>query len=148
MRYRHVGLGRVKRLAFTLTEMLLVITIIGVLAGVLVTGLSGHTKEARVARAKADITGSIALALDLFERDLGKYPTTEEGLKALVESGSADWRGPYLKGGLKNDPWNHPYTYACQEQTDDPSKPQRTQTYTLSSNGADGQPGTPDDVTQ
>jgi general secretion pathway protein G len=129
--------------------MLLVITIIGVLAGVLVTGLSGHSKEARVARAKADISGSIALALDLYERDLGHYPTTEEGLKALVtDPGSQEWHGPYLKSGLKNDPWNHAYVYACEEQTDDPTKLQRTQAYTLSSSGADGQPGTPDDVIQ
>jgi general secretion pathway protein G len=125
--------------AFTLVEVLLVIVIIGILAGMLVARLSGRTEEARVARARADIQGSLSLALDLFEQDLGRYPTAEEGLASLVTNpGIEGWKGPYLKGGLKNDPWGMPYTYAL--NSDDPTQ------YALSSSGPDKQPGTADDI--
>ena len=125
---------------FTLIEMLLVIVIIGILAGAIVTGLSGRSQEARVTRAKSDLAGSLSLALDLFDQDIGRYPTTEEGLKALVENPNIpDWKGPYLKTGLKSDPWGHDYNYAF-----DPNQPRK---YTLFSSGPDGQPGTADDIT-
>lgn len=125
---------------FTLIEILLVIVIIGVLASMMAVGLSGKSRDARIARAKADITGSLSLALDLFEQDVGRYPTAEEGLKALVEDGgdAPGWKGPYLKTGLKLDPWGHDYVYGAD--------PQHAGRYVLSSGGPDGQPGTEDDV--
>lgn len=129
---------------FTLIEMLLVVTIIGVLAGVIATSLSGRSEEARVARARADITGSISLALDLFERDTGRYPTTDEGLAALVTNPGIDgWKGPYLKNGLKPDPWGRAYAYTLVPAIGEATLAQ----YQLSSMGKDGQPGTEDDVT-
>jgi general secretion pathway protein G len=70
------------RSGFTLVEILLVVVIIGILAGLIATRLSGKTEDARIARAKADIAGSLSLALDLLEQDIGRYPTTEEGLAA------------------------------------------------------------------
>lgn len=125
--------------AFTLVEILLVIVIIGVLAGMLVTRLSGRTQEARFARARADISGQLSLALDLFEQDVGRYPTTEEGLNALVtDPGEPGWKGPYLKTGLKPDPWDTPYVYAG----DTPE----VGLYSILSAGPDRQVGTEDDV--
>lgn len=126
---------------FTLIEMLLVIMIIGILAGAIVVGLSGRSHDARVTRARSDISGSLSLALDLFDQDVGRYPTAEEGLKALVEDrGMPGWKGPYLKGGLKSDPWGNPYHYEL-----DPDYPRQ---YVLKSAGADGQVGSEDDILQ
>lgn len=127
--------------AFTLVEVLLVIVIIGVLAGMLVARLSGRSQEARITRAQADIRGTLSLALDLFEQDVGRYPTTEEGLEALVvDPGLPGWKRPYLKGGLKSDPWKNAYVY--RNDSDDPTQ------YELLSAGPDGQMGTEDDITQ
>lgn len=125
--------------AFTLVEMLLVIVIIGVLAGTVVTSLSGRSQQAKVTRAQTDIRGSLALALDLFEQDTGRYPTSDEGLVALVrDPGVLGWRGPYVKGGLKADPWGNQYIYQLDSS--------QTGLYTLSSAGPDGQQGTEDDI--
>jgi general secretion pathway protein G len=121
--------------------MLLVIMIIGILAGAVVVGLSGRSQDARMTRAKADISGSLSLALDLFDQDVGRYPTADEGLKALVEDRNiAGWRGPYLKGGLKADPWGQPYYYEVNSNL--------PRHYVLKSAGPDGQAGTDDDILQ
>jgi len=125
--------------AFTLIEMLLVVVIIGILAGGVAVSLAGRSRDAMVTRAQSDVQASFSLALDLFEQHMGRYPTTSEGLEALVvDPGDERWRGPYLKGGLKPDPWGNPYRY---EFIDDG----RGQ-YVLSSNGPDGREGTDDDV--
>lgn len=122
---------------FTLVEILLVVVIIGILSGLIATRLSGKTEDARIARAKADISGSLSLALDLFEQDVGRYPTTEEGLSALVTNpGVEGWKRSYLRGELKNDPWDTPYVYTFEGEGE----------YTLSSAGPDRQPGTEDDI--
>ena len=127
------------RKGFTLVEMLLVVVIIGILAGMIVTNLSGRSREAKIARAQSDIRGQLSLALDLFEQDMDRFPTTEEGLEALVEDpGIPGWKGPYLKGELKGDPWDSPYIYQ-----QDPEKPT---VYELSSAGPDREPGTEDDI--
>lgn len=137
---RRARISMVSR-AFTLIEMLLVIVIIGVLAGAMVVSLSGRSQEARVTRAHADISGNLSLALDLFESDVGRYPTNEEGLQALVEDpGVPGWRGPYLQGGLKPDPWGTPYHYQRHSEHAD--------RYELRSAGPTGQIGSDDDITQ
>lgn len=125
--------------AFTLVEMLLVIIIIGVLAGGLALSLSGRSEEAKVTRAKADLAGQLSLALDLFEQDMGRYPTTEEGLQALINHiDDPVWKGPYLKTGLKPDPWGQDYVYEYNAES---------KTYTVKSNGPDKKAGTDDDIT-
>ena len=126
---------------FTLLEMLLVVVIIGILAGAVMISLSGRSQQARITTAQSDIVGKLSLALDLFETDVGRYPTEEEGLKALVENpGVNGWKDPYLRGGLKNDPWGTPYSYSR-----DPEYPER---YILRSAGPDEQMDTEDDIVQ
>jgi general secretion pathway protein G len=102
---------------FTLIEMLLVVIIITTLTAMVVPRFAGRAQEAKRAAAAADVQSNIASALDLYEADNGTYPTTEQGLAALMEEPSIPpqprrWHGPYLKkkGGLK-DPWGNPYVY-------------------------------------
>ena len=125
---------------FTLVEMLLVLVLIGIISSAIAVSLSGRAEEARITRAKADLSGNLSLALDLFEQDAGRYPTSDEGLEALIrDPGITNWNGPYVKGGeLKPDPWGHPYSYSID--------PQNERQYILTSSGADGQPGTEDDI--
>ena len=124
---------------FTLIEMLLVVVIIGILAGVVVTRLSGRSEEARIARAKSDLAGQLSLAIDLFEQDVGRLPSNDEGLQALVGNpGVPGWRGPYLKNGLKPDPWGTPYSYTLDTTTE--------HLYIVASAGADRAFSTDDDI--
>lgn len=128
---------------FTLAEILLVVVVIGILAGMLVVSLSGRTQDARITRAQEDIRGQLSLALDLFEQDIGRYPTAEEGLNALLtDPGIEGWKGPYLKGDLRPDPWGHPYSYSL--QTDQAGRSH----FAVSSAGPDGQAGSQDDITE
>jgi general secretion pathway protein G len=124
---------------FTLVEILLVVVIIGILAGLVVPNLVGRGEETRVKAAEADINGGIAAALDLYELDTGSYPDKLEDL--VVDTGSVNgWRGPYIKKGLPKDPWGNPYIYKKPGQNN-------ASGYDLSSAGKDGQENTKDDVT-
>lgn len=125
---------------FTLIELLLVLAILAVLASVVIPKLSKRSEQARVAAAKTDIS-SMELAFDSFEVDTGRYPTTSEGIKALMEQPGnvKDWNGPYLKRLVLNDPWGNPYVYRCPGQ-------HNTSSYDLYSFGPDGQEGTADDI--
>lgn len=98
---------------FTLIELLVVLAILTLLAGLVgprVLGQLGGAKSKTAAVQIADLDKS----LELFKLDVGRYPTTEEGLDALVKKpGNVNgWNGPYLKGGVPTDPWGHPYRYA------------------------------------
>ena len=108
------GRRRVRTGAFTLIELLLVITIISVLAAVIVPRFFGRSREARIVAARQMIVGTFGVAIDLFEQDTGRYPTMEEGLSALIENPQVvNWRGPYLKSVvLPPDPWGNPYRYS------------------------------------
>jgi general secretion pathway protein G len=129
---------------FTLIELLLVITIISVLAAVIVPRFFGRSQEARIVAAKQTIVGAFGIALDLFEQDIGRYPTTEEGLQVLiVNPQEKNWRGAYLKSAsVPPDPWGNPYRYAW------PSQMTASETlYDIVSAGPDGAYGNEDDVT-
>ena len=98
---------------FTLIELLLVLVILAVLAAVVVPKFTGRSEQARKAAAKTDIS-MLETALENFEVDSGRYPTTEEGLGALIQPPAAvkAWHGPYIKqNGLPKDPWGNPYVY-------------------------------------
>jgi general secretion pathway protein G len=119
---------------FTLVEMLVVITIIGLIMGLIGPRVLNYLSESKVKAAKIQMQ-SFATALDLFNLDAGRYPSTSEGLTALVRRtpGVAAWNGPYLKGGnVPNDPWNHPYIYRA---------PAEHGAYDIVSLGSDGQEG-------
>lgn len=94
---------------FTLIELMLVVIIIGILAAMVMPRLFGRSEQARIAAARADINSGIALALDLFETDIGRYPNS---LDELMQKGSNPdtWRGPYLKK-KPLDPWGKAYEY-------------------------------------
>jgi general secretion pathway protein G len=128
------GLGkRIKnRRGFTLIELLVVMVILGLLAALVGPRMFGHVGAANQKAAKTQIE-MLGQALDAFRLDVGRYPTTSEGLNALVTNpGVEGWSGPYLKKGLPNDPWKRPYIYEAPGQHGD---------YDLVSNGADGAPG-------
>jgi general secretion pathway protein G len=119
---------------FTLVEILVVITIIGLIMGLVGPRVLNYLTESKVKAAKIQIE-SFGSALDLFFLDTGRYPSGSEGLTALVQRpGSIPaWNGPYLKGGaVPTDPWGNPYIYRA---------PGQRGAYDLSSNGADGQEG-------
>jgi general secretion pathway protein G len=119
---------------FTLVEMLVVITIIGLIMGLIGPRVLNYLSESKVKAAKIQLQ-SFSSALDLFYLDAGRFPSTTEGLAALVQRtpGVAAWNGPYLKGGnVPNDPWNHPYVYRS---------PGDRGPYDIMSYGADGQEG-------
>lgn len=100
-----------KRKAFTLIELMLVVIIIGALAAMVVPRLAGRVGKALIATAGADITG-ISVGLGMFELDNGRFPNTEEGLKALMTkpSWAAKWAGPYLTK-KPIDPWENEFKY-------------------------------------
>ena len=119
---------------FTLVEMLVVITIIGLIMALVGPRVLGYLGESKVKAAKIQLQ-SFSSALDLFYLDAGRFPSSSEGLAALVQRtpGVAAWNGPYLKGGaVPSDPWNHPYIYRS---------PGERGPYDIMSYGSDGQEG-------
>jgi general secretion pathway protein G len=118
---------------FTLIEIMVVVIIIGLLAALVGPRLFGKVSTAKLKATKAQIE-LFGTALDTFRLDTGRYPTTEEGLKALREkpSGVENWQGPYLPKEIPVDPWNKPYVYRSPGQQGD---------YDLISYGLDGAEG-------
>ena len=127
---------------FTLIEVLLVMVILTVLAAVVVPKFTKRSEQARITAANTDIS-NLEVALDAFEVDIGRYPTTAEGLKALVDQPSlsrpSSWKGPYINRGVPNDPWGNQYVYTM------PGK-HNTEGFDLYSYGPDGQDGGSDDI--
>ncbi|OGX39682.1 MAG: type II secretion system protein GspG [Omnitrophica WOR_2 bacterium RIFCSPHIGHO2_02_FULL_68_15] len=94
---------------FTLIEIMLVVIIIGILASTVLPRLTGRAEQARVNRAKTDVT-NIGLAVKLYELDTGSYPSSLTGLQEKPGSGAESWAGPYLEK-TPADPWGKPYQY-------------------------------------
>jgi general secretion pathway protein G len=122
---------------FTLIELMVVIVILGILAGLIVPRIMGRPDEARRAKARIQIE-SLETALKLYKLDNGNYPTTEQGLQALVEPPAVGallkyWRqGGYLeKGKVPKDPWDNDFVYISPGMHGD---------FDLISRGADGKP--------
>ena len=118
---------------FTLMELLLVLVIIGMLAALVGPTLYQRIKPAKQSAARAQLA-NFSTALDAFDVDCERYPTTQEGLAALRErpEGAEKWNGPYLTKEIPNDPWGHPYVYRA---------PGRSGGYEILSYGADGREG-------
>jgi general secretion pathway protein G len=127
-----------KQAGFTLIELMVVVVIIAILAGLIIPRFMGETDKAKQAKAKMQIE-SLESALKMYKLDNGSYPTTEQGLKALVEAPTVgnlpkNWRqGGYLeKGKVPKDPWGNEFVYVSPGSHGD---------FDLSSLGADGEPG-------
>jgi general secretion pathway protein G len=99
---------------FTILEILVVVTIIGLLIGLVAPAALRQLGGARVSIAKQSIE-RLGMVLDLYNLDMGSYPTTDQGLEALIRkpsSAATNWNGPYLKSeAVPLDPWNQPYIY-------------------------------------
>lgn len=127
---------------FTLIEIMLVLAIIALLAGTAIYKLGGVMKTGENARVKADL-GTISVSLLNYKISAGSFPTTQQGLAALIAK-PADvrgWEGPYFKGGAITDPWSNEYGYIFpgthQGNSGEPD---------IFSKGPDGLEGTPDDM--
>lgn len=119
---------------FTLIELIVVIVILGLLAGLVAPRLFRHVAQAKINVAKAQIA-AFQTALSAYKLDTGTFPTTEQGLQALrvAPTGVNNWNGPYLPKEIPMDPWGNPYAYKYPgDHGDEPD---------IVSFGADGQPG-------
>ncbi len=121
-----------RKKGFTLVELLVVMAIVAMLAALVGPRLFPKLGKGKQSAAKAQIE-LLGQALDQLKLDTGRYPTTQEGLNALMTNPGIDnWEGPYLKKAVPNDPWGKPYTY---------QSPGTHGEYDLSSYGKDGSPG-------
>jgi general secretion pathway protein G len=127
------------RHGFTLVEILLVVTIIGILAALVIPKIVGRGEEARIKAAISDVNGGIKSTLGMYEVDNGTYP---KNLQDLIQqpSDARNWHGPYFDPpSVPIDPWGHPYVYVYPGH-------HNTTGYDLYSIGPDGQDGTADDI--
>ena len=122
-----------KASGFTLLELLVVMVIIGLLAGYVAPRYFAQVGKSEVKAARAQID-AFDKALETYRLDVGRYPTTEQGLKALMQapSGVTKWQGPYLKKAVPPDPWGNPYLY---------KQPGDHGDFDILSWGHDGKPG-------
>jgi general secretion pathway protein G len=129
-------LGGARR-AFTLIEILVVIVVIAILATLVAPNVFQHVGAAKDAAAKTQIE-AFGNALDGYRLNMGSYPTTDQGLAALMEAPQTDaaarWKGPYLRKAIPLDPWGNAYIYISPGEVNPNG-------YDLISLGADGQPG-------
>ena len=136
-----------RRRGFTLIELLVVIAIIATLASVIAPSIFGNVGESRRSAAKSQIQ-ILSLALDAYRLDNDSLPTTQQGLDALRNiptSGAvpANWKGPYVRQIIPNDPWGRPYVYISPGI----SNPNSFDLYTLGRDGRQGGSGEDSDVT-
>jgi general secretion pathway protein G len=113
MMSRQFTRGESEQKGFTLVEMLVVMVILALIAALVGPRLFPKLGKGKQSAAKAQIE-LLGQTLDHFRLDVGRYPTTQEGLNVLlVNSGIENWDGPYLKKDVPNDPWGKPYHYQC-----------------------------------
>jgi general secretion pathway protein G len=142
MEYRKAGRGRRRAAGFTLIELLVVLVILGLLAGLVGPRVMKHLGESKTKTARLQIE-QLAAALDTYRLEVGVYPSSSQGLDALVErpSGVESWNGPYLrKRNLPKDPWGRDYLYRYPGENGD------FDLYSLGADGSDGGEGEDQDV--
>ena len=136
---------RASRRAFTLLEILVVLAIIGLLVGLAVTRVGGIFGAKQEDIARLFVNSSVKTPLTAYRIDMGGYPSTAEGLQALVtapQNKGDNWKGPYIEspgGKFPSDPWQEPYVYRYPGV-------KNKDNYDLFSKGADKTEGTPDDI--
>ena len=129
-----MNLSRKHISGMTLIEILVVLVLIGVVLGIVGGNFIGRGEKAKADAAKIEI-GQIGQTLDLYKLEIGRYPTTQEGLQALIAApaGVTNWNGPYWKkSSVPKDPWGNEYKYVS---------PAQNAPYEISSLGADGKEG-------
>lgn len=127
--------AHIKARGFSLIELLVVLVILGMLAGLVGPRLFSNVDKSKVKTANTQVK-MLKSSLQAYRLDLGRYPSTDEGLAALIskpKSGGRDWSGPYLEDQVPMDPWNRPYVYK--------SPVENLQGFALYSMGGDGKPG-------
>lgn len=131
--HRRQAVGRLRAGGFTLIELLVVVIILGLLAALVGPRFFARVAQSKQAAARVQIE-LLGTALDQFKLDVGRYPTTQEGLQALqANPGNVPgWDGPYLKKDVPRDPWGNPYQY---------KSPGDHGEYDLWSYGSDSAPG-------
>lgn len=126
--------------AFTLIEVMVVVVILAILAAIIVPRILSRPDQARQVAAKQDIV-AIENALELYRLDNGFYPSTDQGINALIQKPNSEptpqnWNGPYIKGQLPKDPWGHAYRYK------NPGDHGDIDIFTYGANNQDGGTGT------
>ncbi|WP_223463928.1 MULTISPECIES: type II secretion system major pseudopilin GspG [unclassified Pseudomonas] len=131
--HQRLRYARRPQIGFTLLELLVVLVVLGLLAGIVAPKYFAQLGRSEVKVARAQIEG-LSKALDLYRLEVGHYPSTEQGLQALVTAPADEprWTGPYLQKKIPQDPWGHNYSYRY---------PGENSEYDLLSLGKDGQPG-------
>ncbi len=129
-----------RKSGFTLIELMLVLVILGVLAGIVGPRIVGQGERARIQATKTQIS-NFGTALSAFEVDNGYFPKGKNGLQDLLTAprNTTTWKGPYMEK-IPTDPWDHPYVYDC------PGK-HNPNSFDLMSTGPDGKVGGDDDIT-
>jgi general secretion pathway protein G len=128
------GSNRARQRGMTLIEILVVLVLIGIVLGIVGGNFIGKGEKAKADAAKIEI-GQISQTLDLYKLEVGRYPTSQEGLQALISApaGVSNWNGPYWKKStVPKDPWGNEYRYAS---------PGSKGAYEIVSLGADGKEG-------
>ncbi len=128
--------GRAAARGMTLIEIMVVLVILGMIAAAVAVNVVGRQKDAEIRQAKTDVQNIASQGVDAFRVMKGRYPTTEEGLRILIQEGFLKPNNP---DGTIKDPWGHEYVYLSPGTA-------HTDSYDVKSNGPDGQPGTPDDI--
>lgn len=134
MRLGSTRAQRILQRGMTLIEILVVLTLIGIITGIVAGNFIGKGEKAKADAARIEI-GQVSQALDLYKLEIGRYPTTQEGLQALIQApaGVNNWNGPYWKKNtVPKDPWGNEYRY---------TSPAASAPYEIVSLGADGKEG-------
>jgi general secretion pathway protein G len=129
-----IGSNRARQRGMTLIEILVVLVLIGIVLGIVGGNFIGKGEKAKADAAKIEI-GQISQTLDLYKLEVGRYPTSQEGLQALISApaGVSNWNGPYWKKStVPKDPWGNEYRYVS---------PGSKGAYEIVSLGADGKEG-------